>query len=392
MWFFAKNYSPAMTIAIISMIRDSWGGSEELWYAMTKEALKDGHIVIHLRYDTPEIHPKLKELIALGLVSYKRPGWIPANASKILRTTYIAYNFIRKKIKDPFFPVFKHRPDVVLYNGTCYSIAQEKSLLNNLNSDKHTRFFIIGHLNNDFMRTITNQEAKIVSTAYKLCQKVFFVSKRNLQTAERHLATSIKNAAIIRNPVNLSDTTAIPLPAINGCINFALVGNLVTIHKGQDIIFSALGSEDWIERNWNLNIYGTGPDETYLKSLSKHLKIDDKVFFHGTVTDIRKVWNKNHVLLMPSLMEGMPLAIVEAMLCSRVCIATDVGGHKEWITDGISGFIAEAPTVFSFQKGMERAWNRKEDWDTIGMQARQSALQLYDQNSGTSLLNEIVNG
>jgi hypothetical protein len=56
-----------MKIAVISMIRDAWGGSEELWYDMAKVALSQGHEVIHLSYEHKILHPKLKELISLGL-------------------------------------------------------------------------------------------------------------------------------------------------------------------------------------------------------------------------------------------------------------------------------------------------------------------------------------
>ena len=42
---------------------------------------------------------------------------------------------------------------------------------------------------------------------------------------------------------------------------------------------------------------------------------------------------------------GVAAFVVEAMLCGRPCIATDVGGNRELIRDGINGFLANAPTV-----------------------------------------------
>ena len=51
----------------------------------------------------------------------------------------------------------------------------------------------------------------------------------------------------------------------------------------------------------------------------------------------------------------MPLSLVEAMLCRRPCIATDVGGNRELIRDGVNGFLAKAPTVESLDEAMNRA-------------------------------------
>jgi glycosyltransferase involved in cell wall biosynthesis len=377
-----------MTIAVISMIRDSWGGSEELWYEMAKIALKQNHKIIHVGFETLEKHPKIKELEALGLIRILRPGWIPSNSSTRTKYSYLARNYLRKKLSSPLKKLFTQKPDIVIYNGTCYSIAQERELLNYM-QEKKNKFFIIGHLNHDLVRSINNAEAKKVLQAYQLSEKVFFVSKRNLETAKRHLCADILNASIIRNPVNLSSTDLLPFPSTDATIHFACVGNLVIIHKGQDKLIETLSK--WNNKNWVLNIYGQGSDKSHLQNLVHYLGLDRQVIFHGSVKNIREeVWKKNHVLFMPSHMEGMPLAVVEAMLCGRVCIATNVGGISEWIVDEKTGFIADAPTIHSLSKALEKAWGLKNKWSQIGADAHKAAMQLYDPNAGANLLNRII--
>jgi L-malate glycosyltransferase len=389
MFFFAaKHQFNNMTIAIVSMIRDSWGGSEELWYKMAETALDKGYTVIHLRYQNPDVHPKMRELVKRGLISYSRSGWVPQNATERRRLIYITKNFIRKKIKNPFTQIFKHNPDILLYNGTCYSIAREKQLLAKLNNSG-IKFFIIGHLNSDFMREISDRDASIIKYAYRQCKKVFFVSKRNYNTAKRHLCTEIPNFQIIRNPVNMASVDLIPFPSTEQIISFALVGNLVTKHKGQDLLLEVLSNEKWKNRDWILNIYGDGTDKFYLEELCNYLGLQKKVVFHNSVADIRKLWKENHVLIMPSLMEGMPLAVVEAMLCGRVCIVTDVGGNSEWIDDNINGFIALAPTVHCLEQTIEKAWRKKDEWSNIGRMAHEKAAKLYNPNAGKELLKEL---
>ena len=61
--------------------------------------------------------------------------------------------------------------------------------------------------------------------------------------------------------------------------------------------------------------------------LAEKFDIADRVTFHGHVNDIREdIWAKNHILVMPSYYEGMPIALVEAMLSGRTAIVTDFQG------------------------------------------------------------------
>jgi glycosyltransferase involved in cell wall biosynthesis len=79
---------------------------------------------------------------------------------------------------------------------------------------------------------------------------------------------------------------------------------------------------------------------------------------------------------MPSRLEGLPLAIIEAMLCGRPVVATDVAGHAEVIEDGVTGFLAKAPTVACVGRTLERFWARKEDAREIGATASKRIRQL----------------
>src|SRR5690242_6289342 len=117
-----------MKIAVISMIRDNWGGSEELWYDMAKKALSNGHSVMHLSYETDTIHPKMQELINLGLQHFTRPGFRKSGNNFFKNFTRLGINFLKKRLDNSIKKIFDQSPDVVLYNGTCYSISDETTL------------------------------------------------------------------------------------------------------------------------------------------------------------------------------------------------------------------------------------------------------------------------
>jgi glycosyltransferase involved in cell wall biosynthesis len=103
--------------------------------------------------------------------------------------------------------------------------------------------------------------------------------------------------------------------------------------------------------------------------------LNDRVVFAGHVSIVEEIWAFNHVLTMPSRWEGLPLAIVEAMLCARPVMATDVGGNSEVIENGVSGILAAAPTIASVREALEVLWTRREDLRDMGKAAAKTIRQ-----------------
>jgi glycosyltransferase involved in cell wall biosynthesis len=112
-----------------------------------------------------------------------------------------------------------------------------------------------------------------------------------------------------------------------------------------------------------------------LERLAQRSGLADRVVFAGHKT-VEEIWASNHVLVMPSRNEGLPLAIVEAMLCARPVIATDIAGNSEVVEDGITGFLAGAPTVPSVANAMERFWVRRAMMEEIGKAGAKKIRQL----------------
>jgi glycosyltransferase involved in cell wall biosynthesis len=78
-----------------------------------------------------------------------------------------------------------------------------------------------------------------------------------------------------------------------------------------------------------LAILGTGELEEYLKRVAKELGVENDVFFLGWHPNPFKFMAKADVFVLPSLTEGLPLALVEAMACGLPAIATGSEGSKE---------------------------------------------------------------
>jgi glycosyltransferase involved in cell wall biosynthesis len=229
------------------------------------------------------------------------------------------------------------------------------------------------------------EHIQVARKVFTQARHVVFVSNKNYRTAERQISCRLANAGVVFNPLNIKNGDALPFPGKEKR-SFACVARMDCSFKGQDILFQVLGDKQWKDRDWELNLYGAGPDEAYLKDLAALYGLSDRIHFRGHVDDIEKVWVVNHIQLMPSISEGTPLALVEAMLCGRPAVVTDVGGNAEMITEGVTGFIAEAASPCSFGKAMEKAWLHAGDWEEYGINAHQYVKKNVDFQPWQTLL------
>ena len=130
----------------------------------------------------------------------------------------------------------------------------------------------------------------------------------------------------------------------------------------------------WRARKVHLTLAGTGITERALQKIVANFNLPN-VQFAGFVENIEQFWGGHHALLLASRFEGMPLALVEAMLCGRACIATDVGGNPELIRDGVNGFLAKAAAVDLLDEAMNRAWENRHRLREMGEAAANDVRQ-----------------
>jgi glycosyltransferase involved in cell wall biosynthesis len=78
------------------------------------------------------------------------------------------------------------------------------------------------------------------------------------------------------------------------------------------------------------------------------------------------------------------------MLCHRPAIATAVGGVGELVTDGVTGFLIEAPTADSVADGLERAWKDRHRLQSMGITAGDRVRRHVPEDPASDLLNELL--
>jgi len=90
-----------------------------------------------------------------------------------------------------------------------------------------------------------------------------------------------------------------------------------------------------------LVVAGTGPCEETLKDVARERGISDHVVFLGARRDMHELLRIFDLYVLPSLSEGMPLALLEAMAAGCPVVATKVGGVPDVIADGYNGMLVE---------------------------------------------------
>ena len=126
------------------------------------------------------------------------------------------------------------------------------------------------------------------------------------------------------------------------------VGRLVE-QKGYDILLRALKD---LKDNGNellLRIAGSGSEEQNLRNVAKNLGLNESVEFCGNIEEIYQFLAGLDVFVMPSLWEGLPYALLEAMSVPLPIVATDISGVNEMILNGWSGWLVptESPDILA---------------------------------------------
>ncbi len=352
--------SRAQIAFVSTMAGYPWGGSEELWSRAALDLSSRGFPVNASVAEWAPLHPRTAALREAGITVQLRPHYYSFRRHPIRRMLsgrrWATLVEVERLIAET-------SPALVVFSD---GGALPPVDLLELCAAKQVPFVAIGQANSDDAWR-TDEIAERYRTVLPLARRCFFVSDANRRLAEMQIGDSISNAEVVRNPVNV-DINALPAwPGVDtgGNFHFASVGRLHPPSKGQDILFEALAAPQWRARPWRLTLYGEGPMRQILERLARARGIADRVVFAGYAT-VPDIWATNHALAMPSRFEGLPLAIVEAMLCGRPVIATDVAGNREVVEDGITGFLADAPTAASFGAALERFWQRRDQAEAMG--------------------------
>jgi GalNAc-alpha-(1->4)-GalNAc-alpha-(1->3)-diNAcBac-PP-undecaprenol alpha-1,4-N-acetyl-D-galactosaminyltransferase len=210
------------------------------------------------------------------------------------------------------------------------------------------------------------------------------IAQSNFAKSILEKKTGSNNIKVIYNPVNVIEK--VDCQKLNRIVT---VGRLETV-KGHEFLIKAFAMIE--NKNWELSIVGDGSQRQYLESLAKDLNVYERTFFHGHLVDFSKQLSEAKVFVLPSLKEGFPNALIEAMTLPLPCICTDFfQGNSEIIKNNENGVIVKPGNILELHNAIDSLINDEEKQRLLGNNALKIRDELKFEKVASIYLNFILN-
>ena len=150
-----------------------------------------------------------------------------------------------------------------------------------------------------------------------------------------------------------------------------------SVYEGLDLLLEAAAMLVPQRQDLRVLLVGGGPHEEALRARAAQLGLVDRVLFTGRVPhgQVQQYYDLIDVLAYPRRRTRLtdivtPLKPLEAMAQGRMLVASDVGGHRELIRDGETGFLFPAGDARALALALDSILNRRELWGRVRGQAR----------------------
>lgn len=314
-------------------------GAENVVVNLTKELNKSGvatflGVFQDPRNDIQALIEKIKE----RRIPYQV---FPCRSQFDLRTLRLIRNYVRDNDIDI---IHSHG-----YKTNFYTLF--------LNSNKRVKLIATVHnwIRNDFKLRFYELIDKFVLRKFNAVVVVSNDVKKRIEKA----GVNQTNIFFVNNGIDVdkfsTKTCAVTALDKTAIINkekiIGTVGRL-SAEKGQDYLIEAFSKVLRVDQHVKLLIIGDGPLKEQLVFKVKNMNLGSKVVFLGKRDDIPELLEEMDIFVLPSLVEAMPMALLEAMAAKKAVIASAVGSIPELVHDGNTGILVEAGNVDSICKAI----------------------------------------
>ncbi|MEM9185037.1 MAG: glycosyltransferase family 4 protein [Planctomycetota bacterium] len=344
-----------MKLAIFSNMEGcGWGASEELWRHAALRLLGEGHqVFVNCKKWKHEPH-QLVELRQRGAVIHRRgkPEKVLRDLKRSLKQKGLFRSWLRKA-----------RPDLVLLNASvhtgdvavaddCRAMGLPYAML--LHSLPPTEWY-------------RERDLPTFKDAYGAARAAYFVSESLREMLEERIAQRCRHAAVVANPMPVA-CSPLPWPDESEGLRLACPARYDPGVKGHDLILRVLRDPKWRRRRLRVSFFGEANHHTsQLKRLAAMYRVEQSTDFVDVYTNVNDIWRTHHGLLLPSRHEGVPMTTVEALMCGRTAVVTDVGRNAEFVDHGETGFLVPAATSSLLDAALDEAWQRQAEWRAMGV-------------------------
>lgn len=180
------------------------------------------------------------------------------------------------------------------------------------------------------------QQLEIFTYSHGDC--IIFLSEQDQFQFEKKLGFLPRHSAVISTGVNISDfnnpvsVSRIDEFGLRGSRVITFVGRLIEV-KGVNYLIDAINLVK--SNDYKLLIVGSGAEYEHLVKQTESLGLQNKVIFTGFRADIPEILSITDIFVLPSLSEGLPLALLEAMASGCACVIADIGLPVENLVTGL---------------------------------------------------------
>jgi glycosyltransferase involved in cell wall biosynthesis len=182
----------------------------------------------------------------------------------------------------------------------------------------------------------------------------------------------------VHNGIEPLERTALPPPdppLAPGRLHAVAVGRLTRV-KGLGFAIEALTHLP-AGHPWHLDLVGEGDLHDELSALATRLGVADRVTFHGFRRDIEALMANADALMMPSLHEGLPYTLLEAMSLGLPMVASNVGGLTEVLRNEETGLLVPVGDVRALAAALARLAEAAELRVALGAAAAREQRRRY---------------
>ncbi len=225
------------------------------------------------------------------------------------------------------------------------------------------------------LRRVHNMTMPITRRVWSRASAIIANSQGLHELAQKTLPG--KRIEIVPNGIDLdtfypSDRTGDDLKKVR----LLFVGRLAG-QKGLPYLLQALaklGPE--VLNSTELELVGSGPDEGALRAMTGELRLNNVVKFLGWVPreEIPDHYRAADVFVLPSLDEGLPNVVLEAMGCGNALVATDIRGNQELVSNGGNGLLVPAADSNSLAEALGKVITDRELRERMGRISRMKVM------------------
>lgn len=148
--------------------------------------------------------------------------------------------------------------------------------------------------------------------------------------------------------------------------------------KGHDYLIEAFAKLIKDNAGLKLLIVGDGPSRRQLEDRVRSLNLQDNIIFTRMRSDVLELLYLADIFVFPTLSEGFPLAVLEAMAVGLPCVASDIGPNREVIESGKTGLLFRAGDLDDLTITMKRLISDVHLAKSLGCHARESVQSRFN--------------